>query len=213
MPGNRQDNRQRGNAAQLLEKYKQLARDAQQQGDRVQSEYYLQFADHYFRVLGESRARYEDQRPRGRDEDYDEDDGDDELGADRQDNAREEEQDRRPPRREYREPRPQRDEQRPPREMREPREAREPRSQPQREAREPRGTEGEGRFEGRGRRPRRELNGDAPASEEARIALDSLPPAIAAAPAGMADEDEAPRPRRRVRRPAAEDGDVTPEAA
>ena len=33
--GNRQDNRQRGNAAQLLEKYKGLARDAQMQGDRV----------------------------------------------------------------------------------------------------------------------------------------------------------------------------------
>ena len=61
-PGNRQDNRQRGNAAQLLEKYKGLARDAQMQGDRVQTEYYLQFADHYFRVLNESRARFEEQR-------------------------------------------------------------------------------------------------------------------------------------------------------
>jgi hypothetical protein len=71
--GNRQDNRQRGNAAQLLEKYKSLARDAQTAGDRVQTEYYLQFADHYFRVLGESRSRFEDQRrDRG-----DESDGDD----------------------------------------------------------------------------------------------------------------------------------------
>ncbi|MGF1550072.1 MAG: DUF4167 domain-containing protein [Sphingomonadaceae bacterium] len=60
--GNRQDNRQRGNAAQLLEKYKSLARDAQTQGDRVQSEYFLQFADHYFRVLAENRARIEEQR-------------------------------------------------------------------------------------------------------------------------------------------------------
>ena len=60
-PGNRQDNRQRGNAAQLLEKYKSMARDAQLAGDRVQTEYYLQFADHYFRVLSESRARFEDQ--------------------------------------------------------------------------------------------------------------------------------------------------------
>ncbi|MES2498220.1 MAG: DUF4167 domain-containing protein, partial [Pseudomonadota bacterium] len=47
--GNRIDNRARGNAAQLLEKYKALARDAQMQGDRVNTEYYLQFADHYFR--------------------------------------------------------------------------------------------------------------------------------------------------------------------
>jgi hypothetical protein len=62
--GSRLDNRARGNAAQLLEKYKTLARDAQMQGDRVNTEYYLQFADHYFRVLSENRARFEEQRPR-----------------------------------------------------------------------------------------------------------------------------------------------------
>ena len=73
-PGNRQDNRQRGNAAQLLEKYKSLARDAQLSGDRVQTEYYLQYADHYFRILSENRARFEDQRPRQRGE-SDEDEG------------------------------------------------------------------------------------------------------------------------------------------
>jgi hypothetical protein len=77
-PGNRQDNRQRGNAAQLLEKYKSLARDAQLAGDRVQTEYYLQYADHYFRVLSESRARFEDQR-RQRGDGYDEDEGDEDL--------------------------------------------------------------------------------------------------------------------------------------
>ena len=60
--GNRQDNRQRGNAAQLHEKYKALARDAQLSGDRVQTEFYLQFADHYFRILNEGRARFEEQR-------------------------------------------------------------------------------------------------------------------------------------------------------
>ncbi len=54
--GNRIDNRARGNANQLHEKYKTLARDAQMQGDRVMTEYYLQFADHYFRVLGARRA-------------------------------------------------------------------------------------------------------------------------------------------------------------
>jgi len=59
---NRIDNRQRGNAAQLLEKYKTLARDAQMAGDRVNTEYYLQFADHYFRVLSENRARFEEQQ-------------------------------------------------------------------------------------------------------------------------------------------------------
>ena len=77
-PGNRQDNRQRGNAAQLLEKYKNMARDSQLAGDRVQTEYYLQYADHYFRILSENRARFEDQR-RQRGEDMDEDEGDEEL--------------------------------------------------------------------------------------------------------------------------------------
>jgi uncharacterized protein DUF4167 len=76
-PGNRQDNRQRGNAAQLLEKYKSMARDAQLAGDRVQTEYYLQFADHYFRVLSENRARMEEQRPR-REHEFD-DEGEEET--------------------------------------------------------------------------------------------------------------------------------------
>jgi len=81
-PGNRQDNRQRGNAAQLLEKYKSMARDAQLAGDRVQTEYYLQYADHYFRVLSENRARFEEQNPRrNRDDDMDDDDGDELVEA------------------------------------------------------------------------------------------------------------------------------------
>lgn len=55
--GNRQTHRNAGNAHQLLDKYKNLARDAHQQGDRVMNEYYLQFADHYFRVLAEVNER------------------------------------------------------------------------------------------------------------------------------------------------------------
>ena len=61
---NRLEVRVRGNAHQLLEKYKQLARDAHQAGDRVASEYYLQHADHYFRVLNDSRIRQEEMRAR-----------------------------------------------------------------------------------------------------------------------------------------------------
>lgn len=73
--GSRIDNRARGNAAQLLEKYKTLARDAQLQGDRVMTEYYLQFADHYFRVVSETRARFEENQPRRtRDDNQDFDD-------------------------------------------------------------------------------------------------------------------------------------------
>jgi len=77
-PGNRQDNRQRGNAAQLLEKYKSMARDSQLAGDRVQTEYFLQYADHYFRVLSENRSRFDEQRPR-REHEIDEDEGDEEF--------------------------------------------------------------------------------------------------------------------------------------
>ena len=62
--GNRIDSRARGNASQLYEKYKNLAADSQRQGDRVTTEYYLQFADHYFRVLSESRARFDEQNQR-----------------------------------------------------------------------------------------------------------------------------------------------------
>ena len=86
--GNRIDNRARGNANQLYEKYKTLAADAQRQGDRVNTEYYLQFADHYFRVLAENRSRFEEQNPnhnqrRGREDAFDDDeDGFDDEGQD-----------------------------------------------------------------------------------------------------------------------------------
>jgi len=80
--GNRIDSRARGNAPQLLEKYRKLAHDASLNDDRVQTEYYLQFADHYFRVLADSKVQRDDTRPRGyadRD-DGDEDGQDDETG-------------------------------------------------------------------------------------------------------------------------------------
>ena len=53
------DNRARGNASQMLEKYKKMASDAQFNDDRVNAEYHLQFADHYFRVLADFRSRQE----------------------------------------------------------------------------------------------------------------------------------------------------------
>lgn len=43
--------RTRRNATQSREKYQMMARDAQSAGDRVLAEYYLQHAEHYFRVL------------------------------------------------------------------------------------------------------------------------------------------------------------------
>ncbi|MEO8723419.1 MAG: DUF4167 domain-containing protein, partial [Sphingobium sp.] len=76
--GNRIDNRARGNAPQLLEKYRNMARDAQLAGDRVNAEYYLQFADHYFRVIADNRSRQEDPQPRPRRND----EGFDDYGVD-----------------------------------------------------------------------------------------------------------------------------------
>jgi hypothetical protein len=61
---NRIDSRARGNALQLLEKYRKLAHDAHLNGDRVTAEYYLQFADHYFRVIADTRLRQEEARAR-----------------------------------------------------------------------------------------------------------------------------------------------------
>ena len=59
---NRIDSRARGNAPQMLEKYRKLAHDAHLNGDRVQEETYLQFADHYFRVISDARVRQEEPR-------------------------------------------------------------------------------------------------------------------------------------------------------
>jgi hypothetical protein len=178
--GNRQDNRQRGNAAQLLEKYKSMARDAQLAGDRVQTEYYLQFADHYFRVLSESRARFEDQNPRrGRDDEMEDEDGDEEMadasesdssdGDDRSDHR--DRQDRGP---------------------RRPRGEREPR----RFNRDDRAA----RDEDEASEARPHLNGGD------SLPLDVLPPAIGA-DGGSDEEAAAPRPRRRARGPRPADGD------
>ena len=87
---NRIDSRARGNAPQLLEKYRKLAQDAHMNGDRVNAEYFLQFADHYFRVIADTRLRQEEQRARRDDRWQDQgdgagsDDGDDggEFGGD-----------------------------------------------------------------------------------------------------------------------------------
>ena len=191
-PGNRQDNRQRGNAAQLLEKYKSMARDAQLAGDRVQTEYYLQFADHYFRVLSESRARFEEQNPRRQREDEgDEDDGDEELvEAGEGENLEADERDERRERRDREDRGPRR-----------PRGEREPR----RFNREERGANDE--DERTEARPRGNGAGDS-------LPLDVLPPAIG--PAEEAGEEEARpvRARRRARgpRPAEDDEEVAPAA-
>ena len=221
--GNRIDNRSRGNAAQLLEKYKTLARDAQQSGDRVLTEYYLQFSDHYFRVLADTRARYEENQPRreggqeqGDNQSYDGgDDGEEAFDGDEFD-----------PRPQSRVPSPQS----------QPRYEREPHQQESRDR-----ADGSRNDEGGDNRPRRDY-GDRPrnqnsngtdraprddyrqerparddrppptdrprqprepraaredVSEPSTLSLDLLPPAIAVAP--LPETDEAPAPKRRGR--------------
>jgi hypothetical protein len=198
--GNRQDNRQRGNAAQLLEKYKSMARDSQLAGDRVQSEYYLQFADHYFRVLSESRARFEEQHPRRqRDDDLDEDEGDDEMmDASGDDNVEAEVETEARPQRQRRERSDRND----------------------RGARGDRNERGESRYS-RDDRPRDD-DEDRNSYErgngaDERLPMDVLPPAIGRDDSGgneEASEEVEARPRRRTRRPRAQDGegDVAPAA-
>jgi hypothetical protein len=187
--GNRQDNRQRGNAAQLLEKYKALARDSQLAGDRVQTEYYLQYADHYFRVLGESRARFEEQR-RQRGDDSDDYENDDEMEADESSDRSEQDEDR--PQRRERNDRPQGND-RPERAARPER--------PRRPARED-------------QRPKAR-DTDEPDGE--RMPFDALPPSIGvngSNDSGDSDEAAEARPRRRTRRPRADDsdGEIAPAA-
>ena len=87
--GNRIDSRARGNAPQMLEKYRKLAHDASLNGDRVQTEYYLQFADHYFRVIADMRSQKDEQRPPRREYDRDQP-FDDYDGDEREEAAREE---------------------------------------------------------------------------------------------------------------------------
>lgn len=200
-PGNRQDNRQRGNAAQLLEKYKGLARDAQMQGDRVLTETYHQYADHYFRVLAESRARFEEQRPRQRD-DYD-DDGEDYEAEGAEANEAEADPRRDDPRYE-RAPR------------REPAPRREERPERANEDRPERGNDDRGERNGEYRAERRPRSrrpvADEDEGQSERISLDVLPPAISAANEDSAEPEEKPVRARRPRRPRATDEDIAPAA-
>ena len=136
---NRIDSRARGNAPQMLEKYRKLAQDAHLNGDRVQAEYYLQFADHYFRVSADTRVRQDEQRGGRPGEGGGYEEGEEnEFGSENDmpgfdqpmSYRREEPREERQPRenREPREDRPAR-ENREPREERQPRENREPRDQ------------------------------------------------------------------------------------
>ena len=53
----------RGNAHHIYEKYLQLARDSNSQGDRVMAENYLQHAEHYYRMIMAAQAAMPQQQP------------------------------------------------------------------------------------------------------------------------------------------------------
>lgn len=52
----------RGTPQQIIDKYNQLARDAQLSGDRVATENFQQHAEHYLRLLGTAQKEQEKQR-------------------------------------------------------------------------------------------------------------------------------------------------------
>ena len=52
--------RSKGNIPMLYEKYIKLAKEASSAGDRIQAEYYHQFADHYSRVMSEDGIKTSD---------------------------------------------------------------------------------------------------------------------------------------------------------
>jgi hypothetical protein len=52
--------RNKGNVTQQYNKYLKMAKEASSSGDRVQSEYYYQFTDHYYRLMLELGITLED---------------------------------------------------------------------------------------------------------------------------------------------------------
>lgn len=62
--GNRVDSKSRGNPKQNLEKYLGMAREARQAGDRVNEEYFLQFAEHFQRIINDRAQDSADKRER-----------------------------------------------------------------------------------------------------------------------------------------------------
>ena len=53
-------NRNRGNVSQQYNKYLKLAKESSRSGDRIQSEYYYQFTDHYYRIMVELGINIDD---------------------------------------------------------------------------------------------------------------------------------------------------------
>ncbi|WP_260925497.1 DUF4167 domain-containing protein [Novosphingobium sp. 9] len=230
---NRIDSRARGNAPQLLEKYRKLAHDAMLNGDRVTEEYYLQFADHYFRVIADQKQRQEEMRQPRRDErvqnDEVEDAADDYYPHPVTSVSRHEPRNDAPRNEQRHEPRYEQRQDRTERQDRQPRDSQpenaeaaegadgsrsiyEPAENPfVRDNRQPRGAQT--RTGKPQRAPRRAERGDdetsASAQEEAAPSFDpaTLPPSIA-----TSDAEEGAKPKPKTRRPRTPKADAAGEA-
>ncbi len=58
--GFRRNNRNNGNVEKLISKYNELAREALSNGDKILSENYYQYADHFLRISIEQKEKYKD---------------------------------------------------------------------------------------------------------------------------------------------------------
>lgn len=187
LSNNRINSRARGNAPQLLEKYKKLAHDASLNDDRVQTEQYLQFADHYFRVIADNQAQKDEARLK---REAERGPADDERAASGQGDAQGDEQESDNRGRRPRAPRNSRDNNR-----------------SDSEAGAERGTDGdedgENPFtpEPRAKKPRqprvrKAARTDNDGDNQSGLSADMLPPAIAR---GTDDDEVAEKPKRRTR--------------
>ena len=56
----RKNNRNNGNVEKLITKYNELAREALSNGDKILSENYYQYADHFLRISTEQKEKQKD---------------------------------------------------------------------------------------------------------------------------------------------------------
>ena len=56
----RKNNRNNGNVEKLITKYNELAREALSNGDKILSENYYQYADHFLRISAEQKEKQKD---------------------------------------------------------------------------------------------------------------------------------------------------------
>ena len=59
----RKNNRNNGNVEKLITKYNELAREALSNGDKILSENYYQYADHFLRISLEQKEKQKDTLP------------------------------------------------------------------------------------------------------------------------------------------------------